>query len=356
MGKSVLITGGAGFVGSNLCIRFKKQHPDFEIFAFDNLKRRGSELNLLRLKESNINFIHGDIRNREDLSMFEDIDLIIDACADPSVLSGINSPVYPLMNVNLMGTVNCLELACKNNAAFIFLSTSRVYPYKTLDSCEFTETDTRYAWNNKQHIAGISAKGVTEIFPLAGSRSFYGAGKLASELIIEEYNEYRKLKTIINRCGIISGPWQMAKSDQGVLALWVARHYFKNSLNYIGYGGTGKQTRDVLHIEDLFDLLNYQVEHLGELNGQTFNAGGGNEVSFSLLELTQLCEGVTGNKIKISKIEEKRDADIRIYITDNSKINKATGWKPACNMEKIVSDTFHWLHENEKSLKQILID
>ena len=120
----IVITGGAGFVGSNLCINFKKQFPGYSVYAFDNLKRRGSELNIRRLKEHEVQFIHGDIRNREDLDVFDGVDVIIDACADPSVLSGINSPVYPLINSNLFGTVNCLELADKHKAAFVFLSTS----------------------------------------------------------------------------------------------------------------------------------------------------------------------------------------------------------------------------------------
>jgi CDP-paratose 2-epimerase len=100
----IVITGGAGFVGSNLSIYLKTQHPDYTIVSFDNLKRRGSELNLIRLKEYGIQFIHDDVRNPEDIEQIGPCDLIVDASADPSVLSGIDSPVLPLINSNLMGT------------------------------------------------------------------------------------------------------------------------------------------------------------------------------------------------------------------------------------------------------------
>jgi CDP-paratose 2-epimerase len=354
MSKQILITGGAGFVGSTMCINFKKLYPNYTVYAFDNLRRRGSELNLPRLKEAGVVFIHGDIRNQEDLNQFEHLDVIIDASADPSVLSGINSPIYPLINANLFGTVNCLELADKHKAAFIFLSTSRIYPIKNLESAAYEELETRFVWKDEQTSRGISSKGVTEDFPIEGSRSFYGATKLASELMITEYNELRGMQTIINRCGVISGPWQMGKVDQGVLVLWLARHYFKQNLSYIGYGGTGKQMRDIMHADDLFDLINHQVHNFNLYNGKTLNAGGGIDVSFSLQELTKLCQEVTGNSIEINSIKENRTADIRIYVGDSSELNKLSGWKPKRDIKTLVAETFDWLKQNEHNLKNIL--
>jgi CDP-paratose 2-epimerase len=116
------------------------------------------------LKEAEVEFVHGDIRNPEDLVDFTQLDFIIDASADPSVLSGINSPVMPLIQANLNGTVNCLELAQKTGAAFIFLSTSRIYPIKNLESAAFEELDTRFIWKDEQKHRGISSKGVREDF------------------------------------------------------------------------------------------------------------------------------------------------------------------------------------------------
>jgi len=144
MKRRVLITGGSGFVGSALGIGLVQSHPDWEIIALDNLKRRGSELNLPRLKQAGIQFIHGDVRNSEDLDPSAlKPDLILECSAEPSVLAGYNSPGY-VLQTNLMGTINCLELARQVQADFIFLSTSRVYPIAHLNSLQFTETETRF--------------------------------------------------------------------------------------------------------------------------------------------------------------------------------------------------------------------
>ncbi len=354
MTKQILISGGAGFVGSTLCLGLKKKYPAYTVSAFDNLSRKGSELNVPRLKEAGIRFILGDICKPEDLNVFEHLDLLIDASADPSVLSGINSPVMPLINTNLFGTVNCLELADKHKADFIFLSTSRIYPIKNLEVAAFDELETRFVWKDEQAMLGISSKGITENFSIEGSRSFYGSTKLASELLITEYNALKGMKTVINRCGVISGPWQMGKIDQGVLVLWLARHFFKGELNYIGYGGAGKQMRDVLHADDLLDLIDEQIHHVDLYNGQTLNVGGGLDISFSLQELTKLCEEITGNKINIHSVKANRAADIRIYVSDYSKLMKLSGWKPKRNLKTIVAETFDWMKTNEKNLKGIL--
>lgn len=350
----ILITGGAGFVGSNLAVKFKNKYPDYEITCLDNLKRRGSELNLTLLSKNNISFKHADIRCKEDFFEINDVDLIIDASAEPSVMAGINSPIEQVYNNNLLGTVNCLELAKKLNAGFIFLSTSRIYPIKSIEDLCFDEKETRFELSSNQQVRGVSEKGISEDFPLKGSRSFYGATKLASELLIEEYTALAGLKTVVNRCGVITGPRQMGKVDQGVVVLWLAKHYWKQKLSYIGYEGTGKQTRDILHINDLFNLVDYQSHNIDSLNGEVFNVGGGNEVSISLLELTQLCEEITGNKIEISRIPETRAADIRLYITDNSYVTSKTGWKPEISPKQIISDIFAWIKENESDLEKIL--
>ena len=130
--KTFLITGGAGFVGSSLAILLKENFSDIDVIALDNLKRRGSELNVRRLQENGVRFCHGDIRNTEDLN-FNNIDCLIECSAEPSVLAGFDgSPDY-LLNTNLGGTIHCLELARKCGARVIFLSTSRVYPIHSLN-------------------------------------------------------------------------------------------------------------------------------------------------------------------------------------------------------------------------------
>lgn len=354
MQGKILITGGCGFVGSNLAIKIKTNFPKIQIVVMDNLKRRGSELNISRLKEFEIEFVHGDIRNKEDFNEIGAIDILIEAAAEPSVLAGINSTPDYVLNSNLIGTINCLNFALKNKAKFIFLSTSRVYPIKNLNKINFEEGETRLLITENQSFDGISIKGISEDFPLNGARSFYGTSKLASELLIQEYVEFYGLKAVINRCGVLTGPWQMGKIDQGVIVLWLAKHYWKNDLSYIGFGGEGKQVRDILHINDLFDLLILQIQDIDTFSGEIYNIGGSNEISVSLQELTTYCEKITGNKIQIKKVIENRSADIPIYITDNTKITTLSGWKPKIGTEEILGDVFKWLRDNENSVKKLL--
>lgn len=354
MQKQILITGGCGFVGSHLAVNFKAKYPDYKVVALDNLRRRGSELNLNRLKEAGVEFVHGDIRNAYDLEAAGKVDVIIDAAAEPSVMSGLDGSSNYLVDTNFNGTVNCLNYALRHKADFIFLSTSRVYPIKHIEEAAFNETETRFQFDDQQNIAGLSSQGLTEDFPMDGSRSIYGATKLGSELMVEEYNELLGLRSVINRCGVLTGPYQMGKVDQGVTVLWVARHFWQKPLSYIGYGGTGKQVRDILYIDDLFELVDWQMHNLDQVNGKTYNVGGGLENSVSLQELTMLCEEVTGNRIEIAGVPETRKADVRIYITDNSKVTRETGWKPKTHPREMIERIFEWIQSREAELQPIL--
>ena len=351
--KKILVTGGAGFAGSNIAIAFK-QRFDAHVIAFDNLKRRGSELTLARLRENGIEFMHGDIRCAEDFSTINACDLLIECAAEPSVLAGRDgSPGY-VINTNLNGTINCLEVARKTGATLIFLSTSRVYPFKKLGEIKLQETETRYEISANQDIVGVSPVGISETFPLEGARTIYGATKLASELLVQEYIDTYGLRAVINRCGVLSGPWQMGKIDQGVVVLWAAKHIYGGDLGYIGFGGSGKQVRDVLHIQDLIDLLLIQTDSIERISAEVFNVGGGMEVSASLREMTDLCTKLTGNQIKIKASTDNRPGDIPIYVTDNSKINASVGWAPKRSLTVCMTEIIKWISDNKEALRPIL--
>lgn len=352
--KKILVTGGAGFVGSNLAIKLKEKYPGSTLIAVDNLKRRGSELNLERLRSAGVEFIHGDIRSKEDFESLPAYDLMIECSAEPSVLAGVNSSPLYLLNTNLVGTINCLESVRSNKARIIFISTSRVYPIEKINSLNIKESDTRFVLENKQSTNGASEKGISEAFSLEGARTLYGSTKLSSELLVQEYICTYGIGAIINRCGVISGPWQMGKVDQGFIVLWVAKHIFGGNLSYIGYEGSGKQVRDFIHIDDLFDLIDIQINDFNTYNGQIYNIGGGVENSVSLLELTALCEKITGKHIQISKIPETRAGDLKLYITDSSKIQNLTNWQAKKGIEATVKDVFDWISANKDSLKNIL--
>lgn len=350
----IIITGGAGFVGSTLCLQLKAKYPSYEIVAFDNLKRRGSELNLIDFQKNNISFIHGDIRNNEDLVSLGNFDVLVEASAEPSVTAGLDSDPTYVINNNLYGSINCFNACIKNKAKLIFLSTSRVYPIETIEEANFLEEETRFSFDEKQKNIGISSLGISEELSLDGARSFYGTTKLSSELFIQEYAAFYGLKAAITRFGVIAGPRQMGKTDQGVVTLWMAKHYWEQSLKYIGYGGKGKQVRDLLHVDDLVELIDLQIHQIEKFEGKVYNVGGGLQNSASLQEMTAICEKITGNKIQIEEVKETRTADLRMYITDNSKIESEIGWKPKKSVETIFQDIYLWIKDNEKQLESIL--
>jgi len=354
-GGSILITGGAGFAGSTIALSLKRSAPEARITVMDSLKRRGSELNIPRLRDCGIEFIHGDIRNREDFPRL-DYNVLIECSAEPSVLAGVtDNPMY-LINTNLMGTINCLEEARVRKADLVFLSTSRVYPVDLLNGLESHEEETRFVWNSGQSHPGWSPEGVREDFPLGNFRSLYGTSKLCSELFIQEYSALYGLRCVINRCGVIAGPWQFGKVDQGVFTLWMLRHYFrKEGLNYIGYGGTGKQVRDLIHSEDIADLILLQIERIEEVKGNIYNVGGGTLNSLSLCETTALCREITGNTIAIGQQPENRPMDLRIYIGDSTALKNGLSWSPRRSSREILIDIFQWIRDNETSIRQTLM-
>ena len=350
---SLCIAGGAGFVGASLARRYRQHYPNRRIVAFDNLSRRGSELNLADFRARNIEFIHGDVRFPRDLeSLTGTFDLLIDAAAEPSVHADTNA-----IDTNFKGTLNCLEWARRRAGALLFLSTSRVYSLPTLRSLPLREEETRFSLDPKgPQPAGLSVAGVGESFATSGHRSLYGATKLASELFVQEYCAAYGLNTLINRCGVIAGPGQWGRADQGVYALWVAGHYFGLGLRYTGFGGSGKQVRDLLHPDDLFALLEAQVACPAAWTGDVFNVGGGLASSTSLVEYTRLCQEITSRTLAIGSTPETQPTDIPYYVTDNAKVQTAFGWTPQKTARDIVGDISAWLADNGDLVRPMFTD
>lgn len=350
----MLITGGAGFVGANLGLGLTARHPGWEVVAFDNLHRPGSELNLPRLAAGGVEFVDGDVRELAALLAIDPIDALVECSAEPSALAGMDSQTEYAVHTNLTGAYNCLELARRDGAQFVFLSTSRVYPHPALNALEHTESESRFELAAGQHVAGASPAGISERFGLDGPRTLYGATKLAAELLVTEYAEAFGLATVINRCGVIAGPWQMGKVDQGVFAFWLFHHHFGLPLHYIGYGGTGKQVRDLLHVDDLVELIDRQLGGSDAWAGFCGNVGGGLETSLSLLEATEICRELTGNEVPIERVSEERQGDVRIYVSDCALLFRRTDWRPTKDAERVLSDTHEWVIANESRLAEAL--
>jgi CDP-paratose 2-epimerase len=350
----LLITGGAGFVGSNLAVSLASRHPDWEVIALDNLYRRGSELNLPRLERAGVEFVQGDVRKPEDLERLGSLAALVECSAEPSVMSGTDGDTSYLMHTNLTGAYNCLELARRAGAFMVFLSTSRVYPVGPQLSLALEEAPTRFELAAEQPVAGASAAGISEEFPLGGARTLYGATKLAAELLIEEYRAGFGVQAVVDRCGVIAGPWQMGKVDQGVFTHWMLAHLFGKPLTYIGFGGGGKQVRDLLHVEDLVDLVERQLLDPDAWDGRTVNVGGGRECSLSLRETTEICRRLTGSEVPIEPVAETRAGDVPIYISDCARLFGLDEWRPRRSAEQILADIHAWIASDEDRIAAAL--
>lgn len=344
----ILITGGAGFIGSNLALHARAEFAGAEIVCMDSLHRKGSELNVPRLQEAGVVFQRGDVRCVEDFPAGE-FDFLIECSAEPSVLAGLGGGMDHLFHTNVTGAYHCLEVARKRGTRLIFLSTSRVYPIATLENHPWEEQDTRFVWSS-DGTPGISSRGVSECVSMSGARSLYGFTKLAAEQMIDEYRAAFGLKAVVNRCGVVAGPWQFGKVDQGVVALWVMAHVFGKKLAYIGYGGTGKQVRDVLHVTDLCELITEQMRDFDEWEGWVGNVAGGLDNSVSLRELTALCREETEAAVEIGSVPATRPADLRVFIADCARLFEKTSWRPRRGVREIVRDTSEWVRRNKEAL------
>jgi CDP-paratose 2-epimerase len=294
------------------------------------------------------------VRAPEDLRSAGEFDALIECSAEPSVMAGTDGDTAFMMRTNLLGAYHCLEEAARNGAQVVFLSTSRVYPVAAVNALTHREGETRFELLDAQEVAGASEKGIAEDFPLGGARTLYGASKLAAELLIVEYAESFALPTVIDRCGVIAGPWQMGKVDQGVFTHWMLAHYFKRPLSYLGFGGQGKQVRDLLHVADLAALVDDQLSRPDHWAGSIVNVGGGAAGSLSLRETSALCEEITGNRLDIRGERATRAGDVRIYLSDCRVLERLSDWRPRREPRQILEDIFAWLHEHEATVVRAL--
>lgn len=333
----VLITGGCGFVGTNLAIYLNKY---FKIDCMDNLSRKGSRYNYDLLKTEKIKNYNFDITNYKKILSLPKYDFIIDCCAEAAIEVS-KKDIDRVINTNLIGTLNLLKKAKKDKSKIIFLSSSRVYGISKLNKLIKSKNI-----NKKLNVKKL----INEKDDISGAKSIYGLTKLSSEMFIEEFSYAFNLKYIINRCGVISGPLQFGKQDQGFVSLWIWRHMNKKSLNYIGYGGHGNQVRDVLHIKDLCNLILIQIKKMNKINNKIFTVGGSLKSYTSLVELTKICQKITKNKILIGKSKTTSIYDIPYFITDNKLVKKTYNWSPKKNIYDVVKDTYKWIFQNKKKL------
>jgi len=333
-----LITGGCGFLGSNLALEALKNQE--ELIIFDNLSRLGSDNNLNWLKQNGeFRFIHGDIRNQNDVeNTINDVkpDVIFHLAGQVAMTTSISNPRQDL-EINVLGTSNILEAVRKyvSTSTVVYSSTNKVYG--DFEWISFEEKETRY-------IAKDYPDGFDEKISL-DFHSPYGCSKGAADQYMLDYARIFGLKTVVFRHSSMYGGRQFATYDQGWIgwfcqkALEIKKGILKEPFTI---SGNGKQVRDVLYADDMTKLYYNTIKHIDKIRGNAFNIGGGMKNSLSLLELFSILENELGITMNYKQIEP-RISDQRIFVADISKCMSAMDWKPEVDKFTGIRNMLIWL-------------
>jgi CDP-paratose 2-epimerase len=333
--RSALITGGAGFIGTNLAHLLLSEGRD--VLLFDNLSRPGVEQNLDWLRATHgekVAHLVGDVRDAAALRCaVAEASEVYHFAAQVAVTTSLHDPVEDF-EVNARGTLNLLEALRRlpNPPPVVFTSTNKVYG--ALPDLSLHATTLRYEPSGPEH----SGRGVSERRPL-DFHSPYGCSKGAADQYMIDYARTIGLTTVVFRMSCIYGPHQFGTEDQG----WVA-HFLLKAIDGqpITLYGDGRQVRDVLFVDDLVTALRLAQRRAGSLSGRAFNIGGSPANTLSLLELLDLIRTLTGVQPAIT-FEDWRPGDQRYYVSDISRFQHATGWTPKVGVKEGVARLFEWL-------------
>lgn len=332
----LLITGGCGFLGSNLASNAIKLGMD--VIVFDNLSRFGSTENLKWLQSiGDFSFVHGDIRNKNDVSRLIAKympDNVFHLAGQVAMTTSINNPQMDF-EVNIGGTVNLLEAIRIFNpeCGIIYSSTNKVYG--DLEQFTYSETDTRYECIEKPN-------GFDETVQLT-FHSPYGCSKGAADQYMLDYARIFGLKTAVFRHSSMYGGRQFATYDQGWVGWFCQKavEASKGITQAFTISGNGKQVRDVLHAEDMISLYFKAMQSLNDIQGNAFNIGGSIKNSLSLLELFDLLQNQAGTELNYIKLPV-RESDQKVFVADITKIHTLIGWQPNVSAEIGIDKMFNW--------------
>src|SRR5215217_4815751 len=338
--KPILITGGAGFVGSNLAHRLLSN--GHRVRLLDNLSRTGVERNLRWLIETHGDLVDIEVPDVRNLSIIKqavkDASQVFHFAAQVAVTSSLVDPIEDF-EINARGTLNLLEAvrAAENPPPLIFTSTNKVYG--NLADLEFTREGTRYEPADD----AIRERGINEDRPL-DFHSPYGCSKGAADQYVTDYARTYRLPALVFRMSSIYGPHQYGNEDQGWVAHFVIRAISGKPITIYG---DGMQVRDILFIDDLVDAFLLAQQHMKKLAGNAFNIGGGSTNTVSLLELLDLLAELHGGDVSV-RFENWRAADQRYYVADTSKFSGLTGWQPRVSVHEGVRRLYEWIRTGEK--------
>lgn len=344
----ILIAGGCGFVGAAVCRRLLATREGLAITVLDSLRRAGSETNVEPLAALDVRVLRGDVRVESDILAAAGgggFDWVIDAAAEPSVLAGTAAgagvSTAQLVDHNLIGTFRLLEAGARWNAGVILLSTSRVYSIPPLVAVPLrvvaSPRGEAFAIDDQKPLPpGLTPAGITEQFSTAAPVSLYGATKIACEVLAAEYAHRFGTPLFVNRCGVLAGAGQFGHAGQGIFSWWIHSWAARRPLEYVGFGGLGRQVRDCLHPDDLADLLAIQMAR-HERGPAVANVSGGQASATSLAQLSQWCESRFGpHAVGLSATD--RPYDIPWAVLDHTLASKRFGWHPARGPESIFEE------------------
>ncbi|MFA5410465.1 MAG: NAD-dependent epimerase/dehydratase family protein [Candidatus Omnitrophota bacterium] len=345
----ILITGGAGLVGSHCAEFFAQNNPKNKVIALDNLMRSeifgyekaSVEFNWNYLKRfKNIERIKGDVRNDKDLkkAIGKGVDVVIHTAGQPGVPSSVRMPKEDF-SINAFGTLNVLEAArnSSRDTVVIYCSTNKVYG-ENVDKIPLLEQEKRYVFNG---ITGVSEEMCTDLT----GHTPYGVSKLVGDLYVQEYSYIYKMKTAVFRMSCTYGTRQFGFEDQGWVAWFIIATLFNRPITIYG---NGKQVRDMLYADDLVNAFNRFIN--SPLERGLFNIGGGADNTISLLEFLDELKLLTGKKPKVT-FAPWRPSDQKVYITDTRKLEKALGWKIKTPVKQGLKNLAEWIKENESYFK-----
>jgi len=341
----ILVTGGAGMVGSHCAEFFALDNPKNKVIVLDNLMRsqifgynKGSvEYNWDYLKKfKNIERIKGDVRNDKDVirAIGRGVDVLIHTAGQPGVPSSVRMPKEDF-SINAFGTLNVLEAARKKSkdTVIIYCSTNKVYG-ENVDTIPLLEKEKRYIY---QDVIGVSEAMSTDLT----GHTPYGVSKLVGDLYVQEYSYIYKMKTAVFRMSCTYGTRQFGLEEQGWVAWFIIAALFNRPITIYG---NGKQVRDMLYVDDLVDAFNSFFN--SNLERGLFNIGGGPNNTISLLEFLDELEILTGKRPKVN-FADWRPSDQKVYISDTSKIEKALNWKAKTKVLEGIKKLQEWIKTNE---------
>lgn len=334
----LLITGGCGFLGSNLAADAIARGD--EVVVFDNLYRNGSRDNLLWLQGlGHFQFQHGDIRNQNDVtrivSKFRP-DSIFHLAGQVAMTTSISDPRMDF-EVNVMGTHNLLEAVRLNSKDSIVVYSSTNKVYGDLEQFTYKETESRYQCVERPN--GFDESTQLEF------HSPYGCSKGAADQYMLDYARIFGLKTVVFRHSSMYGGRQFATYDQGWVG-WFCQKAIETSQGKLKeaftISGNGKQVRDVLHAEDMKRLYMAAVNNVDKAKGQAFNIGGAIDNSLSLLELFALLDELLNTNMTYTKLPV-RESDQRVFVADIQKAKNLLSWTPQVSAQEGVTKMVDWL-------------